>query len=140
MKYMPWLIVWAAAKSTARTSRLQSEARHREVGFDPAGLVGPPPGTEEDVAEIHWRMMDRTDKQALRADLGWATRDWGFDYYAIPVALDFFCGVHDAQAPFALVLADRNPNARFHHFPFGHHGFSHPDARGRILATISGYF
>lgn len=140
MKYMPWLIVMAAEKSTARIARLRSETRHRKASFDPAGLIGPPPGTEEDIAEIHWRMMDRTDKRALQADIGWATRDWGFDYYAIPVALDFFCGAQDAQAPFALVLADRNPDARFHHFSFGHHGFSHPDARRRILDTIAGYF
>ncbi len=67
-------------------------------------------------------------------------RDWGFDHYAIPVRLDFFCGVHDAQAPFALVLADRNPQASFQHFSYGHYGFSHPDARRRIFETIAGYF
>lgn len=55
------------------------------------------------------------------------------------VRLDIFCGAHDAQAPFALVLADRNPAARFHHFSFGHLGYSHPDARRRIIATVAGY-
>lgn len=140
MKYVPWLLVIAAAKATASIGRRRSKPVERKAGFDPADLIGPPPGTEEDVADVHWRTMDRADKQALRADIGWSTRDWGFDHYTIPVPLDFFCGVHDAQAPFALVLADRNPDARFHYFSFGHHGFSHPDARRRILDKIAGYF
>src|SRR3546814_11895962 len=74
--------------------------------------------------------MEQSPKRAalaLMPELAWASSDWGFDYYSMPVPLDFFCGVHDAQAPFALVLADRNPDARFHSFSFGHYGFSHPD-------------
>jgi hypothetical protein len=45
--------------------------------------------------------------------------------------------VRDIQAPFALVLADKNPNAQFQYFPCG---FAHPDARRRIFATVAGYF
>src|SRR3546814_20100013 len=87
--------------------------------------------------------MEQSPKRAalaLMPELAWASSDWGFDYYSMPVPLDFFCGVHDAQAPFALVLAARKLDARFHYFSFGHHGFPHPDARCRILVPVSGYF
>ncbi|MGH8506961.1 MAG: alpha/beta fold hydrolase [Stenotrophobium sp.] len=138
MKYWPGLIVRLAWSSADRLRRLRSAAGQNDGGFNPLDLRGPPPGTEQDIAEIHWRMM--TEKQGLLAEMKWASANWGFDYYSIPGALDFFCGVHDAQAPFALVLADRNADARFHYFSFGHHGFSHPDARNRILDMISRYF
>lgn len=140
MKYWPGLLTGLAGASADRMRRLKSEAGLSGI-FDPLHLIGPPPGTEPDVAELHWRTMEeRAGKQGLLAELKWASSDWGFDYYAIPGPLDFFCGVHDAQAPFALVLADRNADARFHHFSFGHHGFSHPEARRRILDILSGYF
>lgn len=103
-------------------------------------LIGPPPGTEEDIADFQWRVMEHFDKRGLLAELKWAASDWGFDYYSIPVPLDFFCGAHDSQAPFALMLADRNPNARFHYFSFGHSAFSHPDARLRMMGILSSYF
>ncbi len=141
MKSWPGLLAAAAGQSSNRWRKLRAEADQNEGGFKPIELIGPPPGTEADVAELHWRMMDdRASKEALRAELQWAAADWEFDYYSIPVALDFFCGVHDAQAPFALVLSDRNPDARFHSFSYGHHGFSHPDARRRMFDTIAGYF
>jgi len=141
MKLWPGLLASLADEKSAQRLRERKSAAPQNGGFDPLNLIGPPPGTEPDVAEIHWRMTTkRASRQGLRDELKWAASDWGFDYYSIPVPLDFFCGVHDAQAPFALVLADRNPNARFHHFSFGHHGFSHPDARRRILDTVSGYF
>lgn len=140
MTYLPRVVTRLAANSADRVRRQKAETPRREGAYNPVDLLGPPPGIEADVAEIQWRTMDRTDRQALLAELAWATVDWGFDYYAIPVRLDFFCGVYDAQAPFALVLADRNPDARFHHFAYGHNGFSHPDARRRIVATVAGYF
>jgi len=125
IRYWPGLVI-ALAGSSARRQK--------------SDLVGPPPGTEPDVAAFHWRVIDQAGKHALAPELKWASSHWGFDHYAIPVKLDFFCGVHDAQAPFALVLADRNPDARFHYFPYGHYGFSHPDARRRIFKRIAGYF
>lgn len=140
MRHFPSLLVSLAAGSGERIRKQRSAAPQHDGEFNPLDLLGPAPGTEPDIAEIHWRFMDRHNKQALLAELDFATRPWGFDYYAIPVPLDFFCGVHDAQAPFALVLADRNADARFHYFAHGHHGFSHPDARRRILDTISAYF
>ncbi len=140
MRHCPRLLVSLAAGSGERIRKQRSAAPQHDGGFNPLDLAGPPPGTEPDIAEIHWRFMDSHNKQALLAELEFATRPWGFNYYSIPVALDFYCGVHDAQAPFALVLADRNADARFHHFAYGHHGFSHPDARRRILDTIAGYF
>lgn len=142
MKVWPGLLASLSdEKSVHRLRERKSAAARHGGGFDPLHLIGPPPGTEPEIAELHWRMMAaRSSKPGLMAELKWATSDWGFDYYSIPVPLDFFCGVHDAQAPFALVLADRNPDARFHHFPFGHHGFSHPDARRRIFDTVAGYF
>lgn len=139
LKYLPGIIHGMAEKSLSRARRLRAEANQNGGGFNPLDLVGPPPGTEPDVAEFHWQ-LGRADKQGLLAELKWAAANWGFDYYSIPVALDFFCGVYDAQAPFALVLADRNPNARFHYFPFGHNGFSLPDTRRRFFDTISSYF
>lgn len=142
MKAWPWLLASLAdEKSALRLRQRKSAAGPGGSGFDPLNLIGPPPGTEPDIAELHWRMMtQRASKQGLLDELKWGSSNWGFDYYAIPVALDFFCGAHDAQAPFALVLADRNVDARFHLFSFGHHGFSHPDARRRIIGTIAGYF
>jgi hypothetical protein len=85
-------------------------------------------------------MIAQSNKQALIPELAWAGSDWGVDLYTIPVPLDFYCGVHDAQAPFALVLADHNRDARFHYFSYGHHGYAHPDARRRIFDRIAGYF
>jgi pimeloyl-ACP methyl ester carboxylesterase len=140
IKYLPWVVARIATNSADRIRRLKSEAKRSGGGFNPLDLLGPPPGTEQDVGEIQWRVMGRTAKQALLAESKWATSSWGFDYYSIPVALDIFCGVYDPQAPFALLLADRNADARFHYFSFGHYGFSHPDARHRILDMISGYF
>jgi pimeloyl-ACP methyl ester carboxylesterase len=128
MKHAPGLLTALAVNSGERNRKSKSD------------LIGPPPGTEPDVAELHWHLMGCTSKPGLLAELKWASAGWGFDYYTIPVPLDFFCGVQDAQAPFALVLADRNPNARFHYFSFGHHGYSHPDARRRIFDMIDGYF
>jgi len=127
-KYCPRLIAAIAGSATGRLRSQKSD------------LIGPPPGTEPEVAEFQWKVIGRNPKQALLAELAWAASHWGFDYYSIPVALDFFCGVQDSQAPFALVLADRNPDAHFHYFPFGHYGFSHPRARGRIFDVVSGYF
>jgi len=140
MKYWPWVIAAIAANSADRVRKHESAVKRNGGGFNPLDLLGPPPGTEQDVAELQRRVMGEPAKQALPAEMKWASSNWGFDYYSIPVALDFFCGVHDAQAPFALVLADRNADARFHYFSFGHHGFSHPDARHRILNMICGYF
>ena len=136
LKYAPALVAVIDEKVAARRLRDRSEGKSR----DTSELLGPPPGTESDVADLHHRIIsERAGRQGLRAELAWATSGWGFDHYAIPVPLDFFCGVQDAQAPFALVLADRNPDARFHHFSYGHNGFSHPDARRRILDVVSGY-
>lgn len=140
MRHWPRLLISAAAGSGERIRKQRSAAAQNGGGSSSLDLMGPPPGTEADVAEIHWRFISHHSKQGLLAELAFATRPWGFDYYAIPVPLDFYCGVQDSQAPFALVLADRNPDARFHHFAYGHHGFSHPDARRRILDTIAGYF
>jgi pimeloyl-ACP methyl ester carboxylesterase len=124
MKYWPGLIIGLSSSGTKGKS----------------DLVGPPPGTEADVAEFQRRVMGQGSKQALRPELQWASSAWGFDYYSISVPLDFFCGVHDPQAPFALVLADRNPDARFHHFSYGHYAYSHPDARRRIFDKVCEYF
>ncbi|MFD2421027.1 alpha/beta fold hydrolase [Amycolatopsis pigmentata] len=141
IKYLPWVITRLEKNSVPRIRKLKSAPRHHNDGFNPLDLAGPPPGIEQDVGEFHWRVMaERAGTPAMMAEMKWAAADWGFDYYSIPVALDIFCGAYDSQAPFALVLADRNPDARFHYFSFGHYGFSHPDARYRILDTISGYF
>jgi pimeloyl-ACP methyl ester carboxylesterase len=138
---MPRLVAAIDAKVAARTGEQQPRPRPGADGLDPRDLVVPPAGAEPDIVDLHLRVMaERAGRDALVAELEWARRDWGFDHYAIPAPLDFHCGVHDAQAPFALVLADRNPDARFHHFSFGHSGFSHPDARRRIVATVAGYF
>ncbi len=128
VKHAPRVIAALAMSSAGRNRRQKSD------------LIGPPPGTEPEIAELQWRLVGQTSKPGLLAELKWASSNWGFDYYCIPASLDFFCGVHDAQAPFALVLTDRNANARFHHFSFGHNGFSHPDARRRIFDVICGYF
>lgn len=141
MKFWPSFLVALAGSSSDGWRKRRAALTKRDDVFHSMDLIGPPPGTEQDVAEFHWRMMnDRAGKIALMAELKWASSDWGFDYYAITVPLDFFCGVHDAQGPFARVLADRNANARFHSFPYGHHGFSHPDARRRMFDTIASYF
>lgn len=140
MRHWPRLLVSAAAGSGTRIRKQRAAAAPHDGGFKLLDLMGPPPGTEPDIAEIHWRFMDSHNKRALLAELDFASKPWGFDHYAIPVPLDFYCGVYDSQAPFALVLADRNPDSRFHYFAYGHHGFSHPDARRRILDTIAGYF
>lgn len=140
IKYWPGVVGALATYSARRLRGQRSAARRNGGGFNSLDLVGPPPGTEQDIGELHWQVMGRATRQALLPELQWARSHWGFDYYSIPVALDFFCGVHDAQAPFALVLADRNADARFHYFSYGHYGFSHPDARHRIFATIASYF
>ena len=140
MKYVPWALPAIARASIARARKRTAQAQPRAGRFNAADLIGPPPGTEPDVGELQWRVMERSEKKALPPELAWATSDWGFDYYAIPAPLDFFCGVHDAQAPFALVLADANPDARFHHFPYGHHAFSLPETRRRLFDMIASYF
>lgn len=140
MKHMPRLLVAAVRNSTERVRRAKAARSKRPDGFDRVDHMGPPPGTEDDVAAIQWRVMAHHEATALLDELKWASSDWGVDYYGIPVPLDLFCGVYDAQAPFALVLADRNPDARFHYAPFGHSGFSHPDARRRIVDLVAGYF
>lgn len=141
MKWCPGLIYSLAENSGPRARKARAAAGPGNGKFRPSDNFGPPPGTEDDVAELHWRMMkERAGKQGLVAELKWASGDWGFDFYSIPTRLDFFCGVHDAQAPFALVLADLNPDAAFNYFSYGHSGFSHPDARRRIFETVCGYF
>lgn len=141
MRYAPGLLAKAAAVSIAGLRRQKAETRQHGDGFDRQDLIGPPPGTEQDIAEFQWRIIEQpAGKQALLSELKWAASNWGFDCYSIPTRLDLYCGAFDAQAPFALVLADRNPDARFHYFSFGHHGFSHPDARRRIFDRVSGYF
>jgi pimeloyl-ACP methyl ester carboxylesterase len=136
----PRLVAAFDGLAAARVARDRPTARPGADGSDPRDLVVPPAGIEPDVADLQLRVMaERAGKDALVAELALA-RDWGFDHYAVPTPLDFYCGVHDGQAPFALVLADRNPDARFHHFSFGHAGYSHPDARRRIVRTVAGYF
>jgi len=139
IRHWPSLVARLGAVAARRLSRPKPTIRIDDA-FHASDLVGPPPGTEPDVADIHWRMMGQCTRQTLMPELLWAGGDWGFDPYAIPVPLDFFCGVYDAQAPFALTLADRNPDARFHYFSYGHHGYSHPEARRRLLDTVAGYF
>lgn len=135
--HAPRFLATIDAKAAARRRR---DAERGAVPAPGDGMSGPPPGTEPDIAELHRHFIaQRAGREGLLAELKWASSDWGFDFFDIPVPLDFFCGVLDAQAPFALVLADRNPDARFHHFPFGHHGFSHPDARRRIVEVVSGF-
>jgi len=140
IKYWPSLLFRAANGSAARLRRKRAEAPPTEA-FSRLDLLGPPPGIEDDVGEFQWRVMGQpVGKPGFLAELKWASSDWGFDYYAVPTTLDFYCGAYDAQAPFALVLADRNPDARFHAFSYGHLAFSHPDARRRIIARIASYF
>jgi hypothetical protein len=134
------LLVKAATGSAGRLRRQRAAAPPSD-GFSPLDLLGPPPGIEEDVGEYQWRVMEQpAGKQALLAELKWAASDWGFDLYNIPTRLDFYCGAFDAQAPFALVLADRNTDARFHYFSYGHLAYSHPDARRRMMDRIASYF
>ncbi len=136
----PGFVTWLDARGAARHAR--PGAPRSEDAPDDAreALLGPPPGTEPDIASFHRRVMaERAGTVGLRAELRWATRDWGFDHYAIPVPLDLFCGEQDAQLPFARVLAERNPDARLHTFSFGHNGYSHPDARRRIVDVVAGY-
>jgi pimeloyl-ACP methyl ester carboxylesterase len=134
-----------AVKSAERRYRLESKQGvasppRRPGSVSRSDLVGPPPGTEPDVAALHHRTdAERAGRDGILAELAWASHDWGFDYYAIPAPLDFFCGEHDIQGPFARVLAERNPDARFHEFAYGHNGFSHPDARRRIVDVVTGY-
>ncbi|WP_083586976.1 alpha/beta fold hydrolase [Agrococcus sp. Marseille-P2731] len=132
LRHAPGLL----AAMDARASR-GGGADERSSRFADPDLVGPPPGTEPDVAALHRRMLaERAGKEALLAELRLAGRPWGFDHYGISAPLDLFCGEQDVQAPFARVLAERNPDARFHSFAYGHHGFSHPDARRRIVETL----
>ena len=140
MKYIPWALSGLARKSVARNYRLRSQVSRDAGRFNRMDLMGPPPGIEPEIGDLQWRVMLESERKALAPELKWACSDWGFDFYSIPVPLDFYCGVHDAQAPFALVLADQNPDARFHHFSYGHLAFSQPDARRRIFDTISRYF
>lgn len=137
LRHAPRLLAAMDHAATPRGPVDDARPLARGTRFVDPDLVGPPPGTEPDVAALHRRMQrERAGKDAMLAELRLAGRPWGFDHLAIPVPLDLFCGVHDVQAPFALVLADRNPDARFHHFSYGHHGFSHPDARRRIVETL----
>lgn len=142
MKRAPSLLRWMARHGVAHSRKVWLESRADDgKAFHRRQLLGPPPGAEPDVAELQWQVMQQSrERGGLMPELAWASSAWGFDPYAIPVPLDFFCGVYDAQAPFALVLADRNPNARFHHFSYGHNAFSHPDARRRIFDKVASYF
>lgn len=138
MRVAPRLVARVDAKTAA--ARDAGRSGRRRARGDENPLLGPPPGVEPDVGDFHERVMaTRAGRPALLAELAWARGPWGFDHYAIGAPLDFFCGVHDVQAPFALVLADRNPDARFHSFSFGHNGFSHPDARRRIVEVVAGH-
>jgi pimeloyl-ACP methyl ester carboxylesterase len=139
LKHAPWACE-LGARSAAANYRKRAKADVPAQRPTARDSFGPPPGAEEDVGEILVSLTEGTNLEALRPELAWATADWGFDYYNVPTRLDFFCGVVDAQAPFALVLADINPDARFHYFSWGHHGFVHPDARRRIVETVAGYF
>lgn len=140
LKHAPSLVARMARGKPDDLRRRKAALVRTDGRTLPLDLVGPPPGTEDDVGDIQYRLMATVRKPALIAELAWATSDWGFDPYSIPVPLDFYCGVYDAQGPFALVLADANPDARFHSFSYGHSAFSHPDARRRIVETIAGYY
>jgi pimeloyl-ACP methyl ester carboxylesterase len=140
LKHAPWAFGLGLQKTVAKYRRIKSAPYTMTPTLNSPELFGPPPGTEEDVGEILWKVLMQVNSRSKRPELRWATHDWGFDYYNIPVELDFFCGVRDAQAPFALVLADRNPRGRFHYFSYGHHGFAHPAARRRIVESISRYY
>lgn len=140
LKYAPWAFGLGMKTMVAKYRRIKSQEFERKPALNSPELFGPPPGTEADVGEILWKVLLQVNSRSKLPELKWATSNWGFDYYNIRVPLDFYCGVRDAQAPFALVLADRNPNARFHYFSYGHHGFAHPDARRRIVDSIAGYF
>ncbi len=143
MKWAPSLLRWAAKHGIAHARKVWLEDRESgEAGtFHPRQLMGPPPGAEPEIADLQWQvMLQSRERGGLLPELAWSAGDWGFDLYSIPVPLDFFCGVYDAQEPFALVLADRNRDARFHYFPYGHNAFSHPDARRRIFDKVSSYF
>jgi pimeloyl-ACP methyl ester carboxylesterase len=136
-----WLIKNAPSLVYAMTRRADAKAaREAEGDVRKSDLIGPPPGTEPDVAALQLRTMrERVDRAGLLAELAWATTDWGFDYRTIAARLDFFCGEHDPQGPFARVLAEQNPDAAFHDFPYGHSGFSHPDARRRIVDVVAAH-
>lgn len=136
MKYAPRLLVWAAQMFAAKPYKPKQDAD----GFRRSDLYGPPPGTEPGVAAIHDEMLARAGKGALIEELRWASANWGFDFYSIGTRLDLHCGAFDAQSPFALVLAERNPDAAFHYHSYGHQGFFHPDTRRRIVDLIKGYF
>lgn len=140
MKYAPWILIKLASVVGTRMHREKQASERGSEAFHPSDLIGPPPGTEPDVAAFQWRVTEESNSRSLAPELKWASSHWGFDLYTIPVRLDFFCGVYDAQAPFALVLADRNRDAAFHYFSYGHTAFSHPDARRRMFDTLAGYF
>lgn len=136
MKFAPGLLVWAAQIFAAKPYK----PKQGSDGFRRSDLYGPPPGTEPEIAALHDKMLARAGKGALLDELRWASANWGFDFYSIPARLDLHCGAFDAQASFALVLAERNPDAAFHYHSYGHQGFFHPDARRRIVDLIDGYF
>lgn len=140
LRYAPWLLATLAKLAVAPMQRMRTARRPSTGRLDPSNLIGPPPGTEADVADLQWRILACYNKAALLAEVRWASANWGFDPHSIPARLDFFCGVHDAQAPFALVLADHNPDASFHYFSYGHSAFSHPDVRRRVVDMIASYF
>lgn len=140
LKYAPWAFGLGLDRMIAKYRRIKSGPYQVTPTLMSPEQFGPPPGTEDDVGEILWKVLSQVNPRSKRPELKWAASDWGFDYYNIPVPLDFFCGVRDAQAPFALVLADRNPNARFHYFSYGHHGFAHPAARRRIVDMVASHW
>lgn len=140
LKYLPRpvarFVIFGASRSAmpgTKTAPPVAELSLRSLGR-------PPAGTESEIAQLFQHVMRQKDYQGLLAEFKWATESWGFDHYAIPARLDFFCGAYDTGVPFAVVLANRNPDARFHIFSFGHLGFMHLDARRRILDMVSQYF
>lgn len=135
LKNVPWALPAGARAAVANYRKLRASGVQ-----PPATGFGPPPGTEDDVAELFLKVVEGVNSARLGPELKWASSNWGFDLYNIPTRLDFFCGVLDLQAPFALLLADRNPDARFHYFSHGHYGFMHPAARLRIVQKVSSYF
>lgn len=140
IKHVPRLVAFMVSRDASKAAGPIPKAGQPGATPSRRDLTGPPPGTEADIAQLFHQVVLQRDYPRVKAELQWATSDWGFNHYTIPVPLDFFCGVYDTQAPFALVLADRNPNARFQSFSFGHLGFMHPDARRAILDRISSYF
>src|SRR3546814_10726269 len=85
MKWWPSLLVKMAPHGVAHARRSRSAAGQDNGEFHPRNLSGPPPGTEQDVAELHWWIMEQSPKRAALAlilELAWASSDWGFDYYS----------------------------------------------------------